>query len=296
MTFNEGGSFEGGRVGTRRGGGRGMAIGGGAGVLGIAVFLIAQLTGVDLSPVLGGAAGGGTSQEEQGAIGECTVEEANTTRECRLSATVQSLDAYWADALPAAGGQFVAPEVWVFEEATTTGCGNATSSTGPFYCPPDQAIFMDLGFFDLLQSRFGASNGPLAEMYVAAHEYGHHIQNITGVMDSADRQGAGEESDSVRVELQADCYAGLWAGHAATTEDPDRPGTTFLAPITDQELADALSAAEAVGDDHIQAQSGGSVDPHTWTHGSSEQRQQWFMRGYSEGSPAVCDTFSATDL
>ena len=297
MTFNEGGSFEGGRVGTRRGGGRGVAIGGGAGVLGIAVFLIAQFTGVDLSPVLNGAqGGGGASQEEQGTIGECTVEEANTNRECRLSATMQSLDAYWAEALPAAGGQFAAPEAWIFEEATTTACGNATSSTGPFYCPPDQSIYLDLGFFDLLESRFGASGGPLAEMYVEAHEYGHHIQNITGVMDSADRQGAGAESDSVRVELQADCYAGLWAGHAATTEDPDRPGTTFLAPPTEAELADALSAAEAVGDDHIQEQSGGTVNPHTWTHGSSEQRQQWFMRGYTDGTIAACDTFSAADL
>ncbi|WP_149205447.1 KPN_02809 family neutral zinc metallopeptidase [Actinotalea subterranea] len=289
MTFSEGGgSFEGGRVGTRRGGGRGLAVGGGLGAL--AVALIAVFTGVDLSGVLGGGASSG--QETAGTIGECTVEEANTDRSCRLSATIQSLDDYWAVALPESGTDLVRPDVWAFEAATSTGCGNATSSTGPFYCPPDQSIYLDLGFFDVLQSQFGASGGPLAEMYVVAHEYGHHIQTLTGVMDGADRSGTGATSDSVRVELQADCYAGVWAGNAATQVDPER-GAPYLEPITEIQLADALSAAEAVGDDHIQEQSGGDVDPHVWTHGSSDQRQQWFMTGYSQGSMAACDTFAA---
>ncbi|GEA90197.1 KPN_02809 family neutral zinc metallopeptidase [Cellulomonas cellasea] len=293
MTFSEGGGFEGGRVETSRGG-RGAAVGGGVGLLGIAVFLIAQFTGVDLSGVVGGAQGGGAA-EEVGTIGECSVDEANTTRECRLSGTVQSLDAYWAAALPAAGVEFVAPGVRAFQDSVGTGCGQASASTGPFYCPPDQKIYMDLRFFDLLQSQFGASGGELAEMYVTAHEYGHHIQTITGVMDRADRQGTGATSDSVRVELQADCYAGVWAGTAASTVDPDT-GVPFLEPITDTQLADALSAAEAVGDDHIQEQSGGGVNPHTWTHGSSEQRQRWFTTGYNERDMAACDTFAATDL
>ncbi|WP_225754226.1 neutral zinc metallopeptidase [Actinotalea sp. Marseille-Q4924] len=293
MTFNEGGQFEGGRVRTRRGG---AVAGGGIGIGAIAAFLIYQFTGVDLSPVLSGAGGGGgTSQEQEGTVADCTAEEANADRECRLSATVQSLDAYWVGVFDASQSQFVQPEVYSFTGGTSTGCGQASSSTGPFYCPPDQGIYMDLGFFDLLQSRFGASGGPLAEMYVTAHEYGHHIQNITGVMERADRGGSGAESDSVRVELQADCYAGMWAGSAATTVDPDT-GTTFLEPITEAQLADALSAAAAVGDDHIQEQSGGSVDPHTWTHGSSEQRQRWFMTGYTEGTPQACDTFAAAEL
>jgi predicted metalloprotease len=292
MTFSEGGRFEGGRVGKRRGG---AVAAGGIGIGAIAAFLILQFTGVDLSPVLGGAGGDGTSQEQTGTIGDCTAEEANTNRECRLSATVQSLDTYWAEVFEASQARFVQPDVWTFTDGTSTGCGQASSSTGPFYCPPDQGIYMDLGFFDLLQSRFGASGGPLAEMYVTAHEYGHHVQNITGVMDRADRSGSGVGSDSVRVELQADCYAGMWAGDAATTVDPDT-GVTFLEPITEEQLADALSAAEAVGDDHIQERSGGSVDPHTWTHGSSEQRQRWFMTGYTEGTPQACDTFSTTDL
>ncbi|HEY3437114.1 MAG TPA: neutral zinc metallopeptidase [Actinotalea sp.] len=297
MTFHEGGSFEGGRVQTRSGG-RGVAIGGGAGVLGLAVFLIYQFTGVNLSPVVDqlqnpAGAGGGTTQE--GTIGTCSAQDANTKRDCRLNATIQSLDTYWAETVAAAGATFVQPPVVSFQEATTTGCGDASASTGPFYCPTDQTIYIDLGFYDLLQSRFGAKGGPLAEEYVVAHEYGHHIQQITGVMDKAGRQGTGAESDSVRVELQADCYAGIWVGHASKEVDPDT-GQVFLDPITDAELEQALSAAKAVGDDHIQQQSGGGVNPDAWTHGSSAQRQSWFAKGYNEGTLQACDTFSATDL
>lgn len=290
MTFNEGGSFEGGRVRSRRGG---AVAGGGIGILGIAAFLIYQFTGIDLTPVVEGAQGGGQQQEET--VGECTAEEANTDPRCRLSATLQSLDAYWVQALPPEAGELVQPGAVEFTGGTSTGCGQASSSTGPFYCPPDQTIYMDLTFFDLLESRFGASGGPLAEMYVTAHEYGHHIQALTGVMDQADRQASGPTSDSVRVELQADCFAGLWAGHASQLVDPDT-GQVFLEPITQEQLADALSAAEAVGDDHIQEQSGGGVNPHTWTHGSSEQRQAWFLTGYENQSFAACDTFAADTL
>lgn len=294
MTFNEGGDFQGGRVETSRGG-RGVAVGGGVGLVGVAVFLIAQFTGVDLSAILSDP--GTAVPEDVGTVAECTVEEANTTRECRLSATTYSLDTYWSEILPASGVSFVAPGVRAFQDSVPTGCGQASASTGPFYCPPDEKIYLDLGFYDLLESQFGASGGPLAEMYVTAHEYGHHVQALTGVMDSADRQGTGATSDSVRVELQADCFAGMWAGAAATTQRPDQePGVTFLAPITAEELAQALSAAEAVGDDHIQQQSGGGVNPHTWTHGSSEQRQRWFTVGYEQGDMAACDTFAATGL
>ena len=187
------------------------------------------------------------------------------------------------------------PAAEAFEGQTTTGCGAASASTGPFYCPPDQTIYLDLGFYDVLQSQFGAQDGPLAEMYVTAHEYGHHVQNLTGVMDQAQRQGTGAESDSVRVELQADCYAGMWVGNAATQVDPDT-GVTFLEPITTDQLQQALSAAEAVGDDHIQQQSGGGVNPDSWTHGSSEQRQRWFTTGYEQGTLAACDTFATDDL
>lgn len=292
MTFSEGGSFEGGRVRSHRG----AAAGGGIGIVGIVAFLIYQFTGTDVTPVLEGLQGaGGASQGQDTTIGACSAEEANTQRDCRLSATLQSLDAYWADTLAAEGIEPPVPDATEFTGGVPTGCGQASSSTGPFYCPPDQGIYLDLGFFDLLQSRFGASGGPLAEMYVIAHEYGHHIQNITGRMDGLDQQDTGPESDGVRLELQADCYAGMWVGDAATRVDPDT-GVTFLEPITDQQLDDALSAAEAVGDDHIQEQSGGGVNPDLWTHGSSEQRRNWFVTGYNEGSLAACDTFSAADL
>lgn len=275
--------------------GRGAAAAGGGGLIGIIALAIYLFTGQDVSGILGDGSSGGSS-EPVGTVGECTVEQANTDPLCRFSATVQSLDAFWEATLPQAGVQFVTPKAGDFEGSVSTGCGQASASTGPFYCPPDQGIYLDVSFFELLQQQFGAQGGPLAEMYIYAHEYGHHIQNLTGVFDSADRSGGGAESDSVRVELQADCYAGMWVGDAATREDPDRPGTTFLQPPTAEELAQALDAAAAVGDDHIQEQSGGGVDPDTWTHGSSEQRQKWFTIGYEQGSLAACDTFAATDL
>ena len=292
MTFGGGGSFEGGRVRSRKGG----AVAGGGVGLAVVAFLIYQFTGVNIGPALEGAqGGGGGGSGEVTELGACTVEEANERRDCRLSATAQALDAYWTEVL-ADRGELPIPTVDTFTGGISTGCGQASSATGPFYCPPDQGIYLDLGFYDVLQSRFGASGGPLAEIYVTAHEYGHHIQNVTGVMEQADRQGAGAESDSVRVELQADCYAGMAIGAFTELEDPDRPGTTFLEPITEQQLADALSAAAAVGDDRIQQQSGGGVDPHTWTHGSSEQRQRWFQVGYEQGSLQACDTFATDDL
>ena len=292
MTFTEGGSFEGGRVRTRRGG-RGAAIGGGVG--GIVVLLGALLFNVDLSGIVGGLDGGAGAGQTEGSIGDCTAEQANTTRECRLSAASQSLDAYWATALPAAGTEYVQPGVESFEGGTVTACGDATSATGPFYCPPDQTVYLDLGFYDDLQSRFGASGGSLAEMYVLAHEFGHHLQQLTGVMDSADRTGTGPDSDSVRVELMADCLAGMWTGHASSFVDPDT-GVTFLEPITEAELADALSAASAVGDDRIQQSATGTVNPEAWTHGSSEQRQRWFSLGYGGASFQDCNALEAGAL
>ncbi|GEL93370.1 KPN_02809 family neutral zinc metallopeptidase [Cellulomonas composti] len=297
MTFQEGGSFGGGRVQSRRGGGRGgtrgVAIGGGVGGLGLLVVLAIMLLGggPDLGALLGD---GGTGEvEDDATIGECTAEQANTDRACRLSATLDSLDTYWAPTLQAAGVDI--PEAAEFESAVSTACGQASSSSGPFYCPGDRTIYLDLGFFDLLTSEFGAQGGPLAEMYVYAHEYGHHIQHATGVFDDADRGDTGAGSDSVRVELQADCYAGLWAGHAASTVDPDT-GVAYLDPITRAELAQALDAAAAVGDDHIQEQSSGGVNPDAWTHGSSEQRERWFLVGYEQGELAACDTFAADPL
>lgn len=291
MTFNEDSQLKGGKV-TRRG--RGAAIGGGAvGVTAIVVFLVAQFTGVDISQFVG--AGGGTTQiQQQGetvdAASECrTGRDANLKVECRMEGAAESLDGYWTSEAGTLGISYTSPGFVLFTGATDTGCGQASAATGPFYCPPDRAIYLDTAFYDDLQSKYGSSGGPLAQMYVVAHEWGHHIQQLQGAFASTDRSGTGASSGSVRVELQADCYAGAWVGDAANTKDAN--GETFFEPITRSEINDALSAASAVGDDSIQQKSSGRVDPDSFTHGSSEQRQNWFMRGYQRGATS-CDTFS----
>jgi predicted metalloprotease len=291
MTFNDDSQLRGGKV-TRRG--RGAAIGGGAvGVGAILVFLIAQFTGVDLSGIVGG--GGDTTQIQQegdtvDAASACrTGRDANLDVECRMEGAAESLDGYWTTESGRLGISYTSPGFVLFSGSTDTGCGQASAATGPFYCPPDRSIFLDTAFYDDLQSRYGASGGPLAQMYVVAHEWGHHIQQLQGSFASTDRSGTGASSGSVRVELQADCYAGAWVGDAAETKDAN--GATFFEPITRSQIADALSAASAVGDDSIQERSTGRIDPDSFTHGSSEQRQDWFMRGYQQGA-ASCDTFS----
>jgi len=263
----------------------------------IVIALVYMLvTGNSPQDILGGTTSGGGNTGEAGYIEECTAEEANANRECRLNAAVQSLDAYWTATLPDQGGvEYQMPEVVSFTQAVDTGCGSATSATGPFYCPADTTVYEDLAFFDQLSSQFGAEGGPLAEMYVTAHEFGHHIENQLGLFERADRSGTGADSDSVRIELMADCLAGMWAGNAATTEDPDT-GVTFLEPISRDELEQALSAASAVGDDNIQRRSGGDVNPEAFSHGSSEQRVQWFSTGYNGGTIDDCNALDAANL
>ncbi|WP_454777903.1 KPN_02809 family neutral zinc metallopeptidase [Georgenia muralis] len=293
MSFNKDVRADTGRVRSSRGG-KGAAVGGG---LGLVALLIYMFTGVDLSGVLGGGGGEQTQEEGTQDFSHCqSGEDANEFTDCRMIYTADALDQYWGAALPEqADIEYQMPGFELFENSVSTGCGNATSAVGPFYCPPDASVFLDMGFFDQLESQLGAENAPLAQMYIVAHEWGHHIQNQQGTMSTIDRQGTGPESDGVRLELQADCYAGMWVGQAATVVDPDS-GATFLEPPTRDQVNDALDAAAAVGDDRIQAGAGQEVDPHTWTHGSAEQRQRWFVTGYEQGSMAACDTFATDQL
>lgn len=285
MTFNEGADVRGSSA-RRRGPGRTAAIGGGAVGLGaIAVLLLSLFTGQDFTGLLGGGDSGNVPAGDGTAIENCeTGADANTDDACRLAATQLVLDAYWEDQVQG----YRAPGLVIVDGSTPTACGTASNATGPFYCPPEATVYIDPTFFGVLRQQFGAEAGSLAQMYVLAHEWGHHIQSIIGTMDAHPNNGTGPESNGVRMELQADCYAGAWVANAA--EEKDASGQTYLKPPTEAQLKDALNAAATVGDDHIQAQSG-HVNPESWTHGSSEQRQRWFATGYKYGL-GQCDTFA----
>ena len=297
MTFNKDADISGNRVRRYRGKTTGVAVGG-VGGLGLLILLVVQLLGGNTQGIdLSGLTGANQAEyvpEGGEALSEClTGDDANQNVECRMQATALSLDQYWESTLPTqAGIQYELPGFELFTGQVSTGCGAATSAVGPFYCPPDQTVYIDTTFFEELSSKFGAEGGPLGELYVVAHEFGHHIQTQLGTMDSADRQGTGPTSDAVRLELQADCYAGMWVRGAVETTDAN--GNSYLMPPTQTEVEQALSAAAAVGDDHIQETFAGQVTPHTWTHGSSAQRQNWFITGYNEGSLTACDTFAVS--
>jgi predicted metalloprotease len=275
----------------RRVGGGGLALGGGGlGIAGLVVYLLfVLLTGGEglgqLAPLEDQQVGRGDTPSEVSR--ECrSGEDANQRQDCRIVGVVNSVQDFWDGVFRRSGEQYPYVDTVFFTDQVQTGCGLASSQVGPFYCPRDQLVYIDLGFFDELQSRFGAGAAPFAQAYVIAHEYGHHVQNQLGVLDSIRGDTQGPESRAVRSELQADCYAGVWAANAVETE--------LLEPLTQSDINAGLDAANAIGDDRIQERTQGQVNPETWTHGSSEQRRRWFSRGYEQGRPAACDTFSGS--
>jgi hypothetical protein len=285
MTFNSGAQLDPDQVTDARGGsyggGRGLAVGGGG--IGLVIVIVYLLLGGDPRALLTTEPGAVVGPNAS-AIAECkTGTDANTRDDCRIVGFVNSIQAYWTSAFQAAGSQYRPAQTFLLDSVVDTGCGTASPQSGPFYCPTDETVYIDLGFFNELRTKFGAEGGPLAQAYVVAHEYGHHIQDIQGTLQPGGG-GTGAESTSVRTELQADCYAGVWVNHAASTG--------FLQPPTPDQVGQALDAARSVGDDRIQEATQGQVNPDAWTHGSAEQRQHWFTVGYESGQPADCDTFS----
>jgi predicted metalloprotease len=297
MRFRSGAELDHGQVTDVRGrsiGTGGLAVGGGCiGVVALVVYLlITLLSGGEgglgqLAPLDGAQVGQGQGSTPSSIREECrTGQDANEREDCRIVGVVNSVQKFWTGVFERSGRRYQDVNTVFFTDQVQTGCGFASSQVGPFYCPADKLVYIDLGFFDELQSRFGASNSPFVQAYVIAHEYGHHVQDQLGVLEAIRGSQQGPESKAVRSELQADCYAGVWAANAVQTG--------LIEQIPQSDINDGLDAAAAIGDDRIQAETQGQVNPETWTHGSSEQRRRWFSRGYEQGKPAACDTFSGS--
>lgn len=310
MRFNPRARIDESQIENRGAGGPGGGLGGGGmrlpiptggggkfglGTVVIIILYIVLQTCAGNSVVPGTGDSSGTTGSTNGST-ECkTGADANNSQDCAIDLITNSVQNYWAQAYDQQVGQpYQDIRTVKYSGQTSSGCGTASSSMGPFYCPNDKLVYLDTSFMqDMLQGQLGAKGGPFALAYVIAHEYGHHIQDQLGVLGKI-RTQQGATSDSVKTELMADCLAGAWAKSAQTTTDAD--GNKIIEDLTQDDIARAIDAARAVGDDRIQKQSSGRVNPDAWTHGSSEQRVHWFNVGLEKGTIEACNTFSAGSL
>ncbi|KXP01559.1 neutral zinc metallopeptidase [Tsukamurella pseudospumae] len=301
MTFQGNGPLEGGNVGAGGGGGgmgRGMMIGGG-GLGAVVVVVLGLIFGVDLTgggssnnAQQGGQGGNaGVSQadaEMQKHLDSCTIELANSDTACRIKATTISLNKVWPTVLQ--GYRAPKGKTLIMPAGATsinTACGVASADTGPFYCPSDEVSVFQIDFMDRVIKRMGGSAEAFSQEYIVAHEFGHHVQKLIGTINKS-REGTGAQSGSVRVELQADCFAGVWAAHA------DKGANAMLKPLTRDQITTAITTAQAIGDDTIQRNAGRNPNPESFSHGTSAQRVKWFSQGYQTGDPNQCNTFAGT--
>ena len=306
MSFNDNVTLDTSQVSSGGGGGRapgGMVVGGGIG--GIIILILTLL----FNGVFGGSGdstGGASSfdpsqvsaagDQSAAAFQQCkTGADANRDTTCRVIGTVNSVQAYWDGELPRYGKAWQPTKTVLYDGTAQSACGTASNQVGPFYCPLDKQVYIDASFFKILEDQFGSSSGPLAQEYVVAHEIGHALQDQLGLLNRAQQDPQGANSGAVRTELMADCLGGVWAHNATTVNDPDT-GTPFLKQLSTQDIKDALSAASAVGDDRIQEATQGRVTPESWTHGSAEARQRWFLQGFKTGDLNQCDTFAAATV
>ena len=286
MSFNNRSRLDPSQVEDRRGRGAGTVVAIGGGGIGLIITIIALLMGVNLNDLTGSDPGQIPAATQVAGSNDLNAQcqtgaEANTREDCRIVGFVNSIQSFWADEFARRGSQYTEAKTVLFTGSTDAACGTASSAMGPFYCPNDEKVYLDLDFFNELQTRFGAKGGPFAEAYVLAHEYGHHVQDLLGALSNSSN-ATGPESESVQTELQADCLAGVWAFHATETG--------YLTKVTDQDIAQSLDAAASVGDDRIQRETQGYVSPESWTHGSSKQRQLALKDGLQSGDMNTCDS------
>jgi predicted metalloprotease len=301
MELNENANVDTSQIDDERGsGGGGGGIGGlpigGGGLTGIIITVLLALVGGYFGiNTLGGSDSEPQTGDNTSLQQKCSQSDKLGQLDCRNALYVNSIQAFWTDELPTSFGEQYRPAKTVFfSNRVRTGCGLADSGTGPFYCPTDDRVYIDLTFYRLLADQLGAP-GEFAQPYVLAHEYGHHVQDLLGIEAQMRREQQRDPSEanklSVKLELQADCFAGVWAKGATGTEDAS--GQKIFKSITREDIQQGIDTASKIGDDTLQQRSGGTINPAEFTHGTSAQRKQWFTTGYNEGDPKACDTFAA---